>query len=161
MFNPLPQLDSYLIRKVGTRGVCLLIFGFIWMVLGMSFAVDPQARFSQPAAGGVLGFLDHGVGLLIFALMWLVGGALAVGVAFRRTITHRDDLGFNGVCLPPFLWGSAYWWSFSVNILSGGLYGRPGTYLAGIVYWSFTVLLMFLSRHLKDADREEAHGHST
>lgn len=157
MSNPRPKIPSpflraetYMITKVGTRGVLLLILGFMWTVLGTGFLINPMERFSKPGPGGTLDFLDKGPGVYIFASMWIVGGAIAIVIAFQRPITCRDDIGFNGVCLPPFLWGAGYWWSWVLHQLSSGEFGRPNTYVAGLVYWTITLLVMFLSRHLTD-----------
>ena len=169
--QPRPRLPSMfesweeaLIIKVGTRGVCLLILGFVWSILGFGFTVTRMERFSKPGPGGILDFLDRGVGVYVLSLMWLIGGLAAVIVAIQRPITCRDDIGFNGLALPPFIWGSAYWWSFFLNQLSDGTLGRPNTYIAALIYWSITILVMFLARHLSDhpkgpcARRRDLHG---
>lgn len=148
--GPYARAEKSLIRKVGTRGICLLILGSMWLMLGFLFVSNPVKRFSKPGPGGILDFLDAGPGVYVFASMWIVGGATAVITAFQRPITCRDDLGFNGVGLPPFLWGAGYWWSFLINTLSDGEFGRPNTQLAGLLYWTFALLVMFLSRHLCD-----------
>jgi len=148
--GPFSRVEHKLIVKVGTRGVCLLILGFMWATLGAGFLLNPMERFSKPGHGGVLDFLDDGPGVFIFSSMWIFGGIVAIIVAFQRPITCRDDVGFNGVALPPFLWGAGYWWSYLLNQLSDGEFGRPNTYVAGMVYWSITLLIMFLSRNLSD-----------
>lgn len=157
MSQPRPKLptiferaEARMIVWVGTRGVCLLILGFLWTILGVGFLINPMERFSKPGSGGILDFLDKGPGVFIFASMWVVGGFVAIIVAIQRPITCKDDLGFNGIALPPFLWGMGYWWSWVLNQVSDGEFGRPNTYVAGIVYWSITILMMFLSRHLSD-----------
>lgn len=148
--GPYSRIEKALIRKVGTRGVLLLILGFIWILLGFAFLLNPVERFSKAGPGGVLDFLDNGFGVYIFGSMWLVGGTIGIIIALQRPITCKDDLGFNGVGLPPFIWGSAYWWSYFLYTLSDGEYGRSNTQLAGILYWTLTILVMFLSRNLCD-----------
>lgn len=148
--HPFKSLESRLIWKFGPRGLCLMILGFMWSLLGSAFLLNPMPRFAKPSSGGILDFLDKGAGIFIFSSMWLIGGVCALVVAFQRPISCKDDIGFNGLCLPPFLWGAGYWWSFIVNTLSAGEYGRPGAYFAGMVYWTFAILLMFLARHLND-----------
>jgi hypothetical protein len=144
------KIEKRLIRGFGTRGVCLLILGSLWSILGVAFVTNPMERFSRPGPGGVLDLLDDGPGVYIFGSMWIVGGVTAIAVAAQRPITCKDDLGFNGVAMPPFLWGSGYWWSFFINSFSDGQYGRPGSYIAGLLYWDITILIVFLSRHLSD-----------
>jgi hypothetical protein len=155
--SPFAYGERKLIVLVGTRGICLLIFGTMWLILGLAFTANPIDRFSQPGPGsapgtwrGVLDFLDKTPGAYLFASMWLVGGATAVIVAFQRPLTCRDDWGFNGAALPPFFWGAAYWWSFFTHAITDGEFGRPNTYLAGILYWTLLILIVFLSRHLSD-----------
>lgn len=155
--RPKPRIPSlfergelYLIVKVGTRGVCLLILGFVWTLLGTGFLLSPMERFSKPGPGGILDSLDNGPGVYIMSSMWLLGGLTALIVGVRRPITCRDDIGFNGVCLPPFIWGMAYWWSYFLNQLSDGELGKPNTYIAGIIYWAITILVVFISRHMGD-----------
>lgn len=150
MGNAYTKLERLMIRKFGTRGLCLLILGVLWSILGALFTVAPMERFSKPGPGGILDFLDRGPGIYIFASMWIVGGVVALVTAFQRPLTCRDDMGFNGVVLPPFLWGLGYWWSFFVYTFSGGEYGREGTFLAGMLYWDLALLIIFLSRHLSD-----------
>lgn len=144
------KLEEKLIIKVGTRGICLLILGFVWTILGVGFSINPTERFSQPGPGGVLDFLDRGIGSYILAWMWLVGGLTSIVVAFQRAITCRDDIGYNGLALPPFVWGCAFLWSFLFNQLSGGEVGRENSYLGTLIYWAMTLLIGFLSRHLSD-----------
>lgn len=150
MGNAYTHLERLLIRKVGTRGLCLLILGTLWLILGTAFIIAPMERFSKPGPGGILDFLDRGPGIYIFASMWLIGGMLAIVTAFQRPITCKDDLGFNGVVLPPFVWGLGYWWSFFIFTFSRGEYGRQGSFLAGMLYWDLAILIIFLSRHLGD-----------
>lgn len=149
-FGLYSRSEKALIHKVGTRGVCLLILSTMWLLLGFSFLTHPIERFSKPGSGGILDFLDKGPMVYIFAGIWVIGAATGIVVTFQRPITCKDGLGFNGVGLPPFLWGAAYWWSFLLNSISDGEFGRPNTQLAGILYWTMTLLVMFLSRHLCD-----------
>lgn len=150
VLSPFARGEKILIRKVGTRGICLLILGVMWLILGVAFITHPVERFSQPGPGGVLDFLDNGPGVYVMASMWIVGGLTALIVAFQRPITCRDDIGFNGVALPTFFWGAGYWWSFAIFNISDGEFGRPNTQLAGLLYWTLLILIVFLSRHLCD-----------
>lgn len=148
--SPFSYGERKLIRLVGTRGICLLLLGVLWLILGLAFITNPVERFSQPGPGGILDFLDRGPGVYIFAAMWLAGGITAIVVAFQRPVTCKDDIGFNGAALPPFFWGAGYWWSFAIYSVSDGEFGRPNTYLAGLLYWTLVILIVFLSRHLSD-----------
>ena len=146
----LSQLEYKLIYRFGPRGVCLLIFGFMWVMIGIAFIINPMERFSKPGPGGALDFLDKGPGVYIFASMWIVGGVAAFITAFLRPVTCKDDVGFNGAALPPFFWGAGYWWSFFIHNAVSLDYGRSAAYVAGLLYWTLTLLVVFLSRHLSD-----------
>lgn len=148
--NAYDRTEIFFIRLVGTRGVVLLLLGIMWIILGTGFLVSPMERFSRPGSGGILDFLNRGPGIYIFASMWIVGGIFAIAAAAQRPKTCEDGWGFVGLILPPLLWGAGYWWSWFINVFSGGEYGRENTYLAGLIYGAFTLLLMFLSKHLPD-----------
>ena len=143
-------MESFFIRLVGTRGSLLLILGSVWIILGISFLSNPMERFSRPGHGGILDLLDEGPGVYIFSGMWVVGGLLAIYAAVRRRMSCEDDLGFNGVAMPPLLWGFGYWWSWFVHLFSDGEFGKGETYIAGLLYFTITLMVMFLSRHLQD-----------
>ena len=154
------RTEDFLIRLVGTRGVVLLLFGIMWVILGISFVTHPMERFSKPGSGGVLDFLDKGPGVYIFSTMWLVGGVVALAAVIQRPRTCEDGWGFIGALLPPLLWGAGYWWSWIIYTLSGGQSGREGTYIAGLVYGTITFLLMFLSKNLPDHPHGPCAGRS-
>ena len=142
--------ELFFIRLVGTRGSLLLIVGTIWSTIGFGFLINPIERFSRPGSGGVLDFLDKGPGVYLFASTWLVGGLVAISIGFIRAKTCQDDLGFNGVALPPLLWGFGYLWSWFVWLLSNGEYGRPGAYIGALLHFTITIMVVFLSHHLPD-----------
>ena len=150
MFKRLNIVEMFFIRLVGTRGSILLILGAIWIIVGIGFLLNPVERFSRPGPGGLLDFLDEGPGVYIFSGMWVVGGAVALVVAFLRAKTCEDDLGFNGVGLPPLLWGFGYWWSWITHLLFDGEYGRSSAYIGALLYSTLCVLVVFLSHHVRD-----------
>lgn len=144
------RIEMFFIKLVGTRGSLLLILGTIWIIIGIGFLVNPTERFSRPGPGGYLDFLDEGPGVYVFSSMWVVGGTVAIVIAFYRTITCEDDLGFNGVGLPPLLWGFGYWWSWIVHFLFDGEFGRSNAYIGGLLYSTISILIIFLSHHIQD-----------
>ena len=152
------DIESFFIRKYGTRGVCLWLLGIPWVVLGIGFILNPMERFSKPGPGGALDFLDKGPGIYIFAAVWLVGGITAMIAAIQRPRTCKDDWGFVGVVIPPFMWGAGFFWSQIVYLISGGEFGRPTAYFGMIIYWSFALMLAFLSKRLPDAPEGPCYG---
>lgn len=149
-FSPYATPELFFIRLVGTRGCLLLILGAVWLILGTDFMLNPMERFSKPGPGGLLDFLDKGPGVYIFSTMWVIGGAVAIYTAFRRPKTCEDDLGYTAIALPPLLWGFGYWWSWALHLVTNGEFGRERTYVAGLLYFTIVIMIMFLSRHLQD-----------
>ena len=95
-------------------------------------------------------FIDNGWGTYLFAAMWPVGGIAGLIAAIQRPITCEDSIGYTAVLLPPLLWDFGYWWSWIANVFSNGLYGRPTSYVGGLLYGTITIMVLFLSRHLQD-----------
>lgn len=158
MVRYVDNAEHWLVRKFGTRGVCLWLLGIPWTTLGIGFMLDPQDRFSRPGPGGSLDILDNPPGIYIFAALWLIGGIGAMVCAFARPRICVDDWGFVCVVIPPFLWGAGYFWSQFAYIISDGEFGRPNAYFAMILYWSFTLLLTFLSKRLPDSPEGPCWG---
>jgi hypothetical protein len=146
-------LENVAVRKYGTRGVVLWLIGIPWTALGAAFILNPMERFSRPGSGGIglLDFLDKGPGIYIFSSMWLIGGLAAIAAAITRPRTCNDEWGFVGATVPPFMWGTGYFWSQFAYVISDGEFGRPTAYFALIIYWFVSLLLLFLSKRLQDA----------
>jgi hypothetical protein len=121
------------------------------MLSGVDYLRHPMERFSKPGPGGILDFLDKGLGVYIFSSLWLIGGLAGVITALLRPKTCEDGLGFAAIALPPFLWAMGYWWAVIIFAISGGVYGRDSdTYGQAIRLSVVTLLIMFLSRNLQD-----------
>ena len=150
MLNVFSSAELYVIRWVGTRGALLFILGFIWLFIGYGYLTNPIERFSKPGPGGALDFLDEGPGVYIFSSLWVIGGAVAIVTAFIRPKTCQDDIGFNGVGLPPLVWGLGYWWSWIIHMLFDGEVGRASAYIGGFLHITINILIVFLSHHLPD-----------
>ena len=158
MSSPVDRVERLAVRKYGTRGVCLWLIGIPWTLLGIAFILQPQERFSRPGPGGSLDILDNPPGIYIFASMWLIGGIGAMACAAIRPRICVDDWGFIAAVMPPFLWGCGFFWSQFAYIISGGEFGRESAYFAMIVYWSFSLLLAFLSKRLPDSPEGPCWG---
>ena len=139
--------EQFAVDKLGARGVLLVLMGTPWVLIGTGFLIVQMERFSRPGPGGPLQFMDDGPW---GGLMWILGGAIAIGSALIRKRTHEDGFGFIGLTIPAFIWGACYFWSFIANVASEGELGRPNTWIAGTIYWSVTLLITFLSKRLKD-----------
>lgn len=138
----LPSVGVRLRRQFGRRGSALVLIGTLWTLLGAGFALIPTERFSRPGQGGVLQFMDTQPW---GAVIWVIGGVLAVLCGLTRKIRHRDDWGFNGLVLPVFIWMLAYLISFLANIGSNGAYGRASGILGALVFAGLGLLLLLIA----------------
>lgn len=144
------KFELFWIRLIGTRGSLLLILGTIWTIIGTGFLTNPIERFSKPGPGGRLDFLDSPPINYIFSSIWLVGGIVSIFIAFYRARSCEDDWGFNGVALPPLLWGFAYLWSWLLHFVFDGEVGRETGYIGALLHFTITMLVVFLSHHVQD-----------
>jgi hypothetical protein len=148
--NTVTKIEVLFVEKYGNRGVCLWLIGIPWTLLGVVFILTPMERFSKAGPSGPLQFLDDPPGSYAFASLWLIGGLTAIAAALIRPRTRNDEWGFVGATVPPFLWGAGYFWSQTSYLVSDGESGKSAAYLFLIVYWSFSLLLLFLSKRLSD-----------
>ncbi|MGW7350931.1 hypothetical protein [Streptomyces sp. NPDC054784] len=119
-------------RRLGRRGVFLLIVGAAEICWGVSFLVAPP-----PAEG--LGLLTRWCDIRHWSWLWIICGAGAALSAFLRI--GRDWAGFVAALAPPAVWATAY----AVAILDGS-YPRgawvAAWYIIGhvlIILWAATV----------------------
>lgn len=100
-----------LVRRLGRRGVCLVLLGIIWTAIGASTLLSPlHDRFSAPGPGDALEWMD---GPWVGGL-WGAAGlvALVVGLTHdRRRIAAHDAVGFNALITPPVASALFYGWS--------------------------------------------------
>ena len=138
--------------------------GIAWIVIGLGFVSVPVERFSRPGPGGPLQFLDDWP---IFAILWIVGGSIAVVMSFlRRKLPARaDQIGFLSLATPSFVWSASYFWSYYLHIITSGGIGRADSWRPGVVYMVAVGLLLTIADLLDPTDRvqpgptiEEDHG---
>lgn len=127
------------VRRPGRRGVFLIMFGTIYLVVGVNTLTIPARRFAA-VAPEVGPFLDHP----LWGLMWLGGGLVAIAVALRPRWVQGDGRGFTALLVPPFAWTLFYAASVVSYLLTAGEWGRVQS-LSGAAVWSIawaTVLLI-------------------
>lgn len=122
----------WLRRRLGRRGVFLLIIGVGKTCWGASFLVDPP-----PTQG--LQLLTNLCDIRHWAWLWIVSGIITGASAFLKV--GRDWAGFVAALLPPTVWATAY----TVAAISGD-YSRGGyvavwylTSHVGVICWAATV----------------------
>lgn len=145
---------GWLIRRYGRRGVFLLMFGMIYLVVGMNILLIPAPRFAAVAAVGAV--LDSP----LWGVMWVSGGALAVGFALARPRRVHDEIGFIGLLVPAFAWTIFHTVSLLSWAFTGGEHGSPRS-LSGVAAWSFVWTVVLLISGWPDSEPvDTTHGES-
>jgi len=135
--------------SLGHRGEALLIFGVLFILIGLSADLDPTS-------GAPIG--PH-AGLFYYAVLpgwrfagWALTGLLAISAAWRRTPPHTDSWGWVALMIMPLFNAFSYTWSFVLYLI--GQHGYA-TGWVGIIFWGFLFsrLLMNLASW-----PESAHG---
>lgn len=139
--------NSWVGRKIGRRGLILVVAGMSWVGSGFSIVSNPGIeRFSRlgSQANDYLRIMDGTwVGYL-----WMVCGLFALVVGLLRHnpwIMHREVLGFNAILTPPALWFVTYIWSFITYFVTGGTQGRLSSAVALFVWGLVCVFIMIIA----------------
>ena len=133
-----------LVRRLGRRGMLLLLLGIAWILVGSTGIAIPSDRFSSPGIGAdtILQMLDSAP----VYFLWIVSGSIAVFVGSlhdRRIINKYEALGWNAVLTPPLVWMVFYIWSFFIWMVTHGEEGRAqGLY--GLVVWAVVSLIIMI-----------------
>ena len=112
---------------LGKRGLILLIFGFIWVSVGM-------AVVNQPDPAGYEHLLFSQIPRPVRALAWVTTGLLAVAIAFRPRLLHHDGFGFLALYVMPAERAAIFvigWLDYHITGLGGPGYPR-GLYAASV-----------------------------
>lgn len=130
-------------RLVGRRGLVLLIFGALWVTIGVGALTvpPPVPRFSGTGhAVPILSLLDGPQA----GWIWVGSGAGAIVTGLVRRRRHgRDAVGFNFLLGPPILWALAYVWSFFMWVTTGE--GRVSAWAASLVWVVFCAFIMLIA----------------
>lgn len=136
-----------LVERFGRRGVVLILLGFPWIFYGAGIIEQNRDRFSPPGVVGPLHFMDN----RWWGLMWIAGGIFAIGTgllrrAARRYRLFRDEIGFNGLIIPPLIWTLVYTWSWILDLTTDHMYGLQNGYWAALIFGSYILLVSFIAR---------------
>jgi hypothetical protein len=129
-------------RPFGRRCLVLLLFGGLWIVIGISTLLNRVDRFSANGPDGPLQFMDDPP---LAGVMWIVGGATAVIFGILRPYLRQDGFGFHGLAIPPFLWALFYVYSWFLNVTSNGEAGRETAFVGAIVYGTVATMVLFIA----------------
>lgn len=120
------------------RGTFLLAYGTIFTAYGVAILTGGPTPFATLDLRG--GFLDVGW----WGALWVAGGAAAMLAAVRRT-TIGDEIGFNGLLIPPAVWALAYYWSGLLHLLTGGDVGSARAWASAVIWSSAVVSVLVVS----------------
>lgn len=139
----------------GRRGSILVLFGGMYVMIGVGFAAIQVDRFSQPGPGGPLEFMDTVPWPGIF---WIACGAVAlVNGCIRRLVRNEDAFGYGALAMPPMLWTLAYTvsfgcWAFSRLAHWPQEYGRLTGFIGTGVFGMLVLVLTIISHWRDDLD---------
>jgi hypothetical protein len=129
------------------RDIFLLMFGTIYLVVGINSLLIPGRRFVY-IAPGVGEFLDHP----LWGIMWIVGGLVSIGTALRpRRFIGGDGKAFISLLIPPVVWTLFYTGTALSWVITGGEWGRLQS-VSGAAVWSFVWMTVLLISGWADPD---------
>lgn len=137
--------------RIGRRGACLLIFGFIPFCIGGALFVQPTDRHGQTRTIPVL---EHAAPAEFWSVAWMTLGLVAMVCAFLGWKAQRR--GYMIAYSLPLVWGAAYMASWALGELVTG-------WFAGIVYLGYSLLVIVIAGWeetpllMPIGDQEEAH----
>jgi len=131
-------------RRLGRRGMLLLLFGIVWAMVGITNILIPQDRFSSPGIGPdrFLQILDGPE----LSLAWVIAGGIAATVGFfhdRRVFNKHEAYGWNAILTMPLVWVMCLVWSFATWIVTDGEGGRANG-LYGALVWTVVSLVIMV-----------------
>lgn len=135
-----------IVRKLGRRGMLLILFGIAWILVGVTAIIIPQDRFSSPGIGPdeFLQILDGPE----INLGWVIAGGISLTVGClhdRRIVSAHEALGWNAMLTMPLVWAASFAWSFVVWIVSDGEGGRSNSLYGCIVWLVVSLIIMFMA----------------
>lgn len=119
--------------RIGRRGACLLIFGFIPFAIGGALFVQPTDRSGKNRTIPVLELIAPAE---FWSVVWMVLGLTVMVCAFGSWQSHRRGYVI-GYTLPS-IWGGAYLISWAFGDLVTG-------WISGLVYLGYSLLVIVIS----------------
>lgn len=115
-------------KRLGRRGICLVITGTIWVFYGSGIVAQTRERFSKVGPSPLDWMDNHNWGWL-----WIVSGLVAIVVGLLRRAAP-DAIGFAAAVLPVLPWSMFYLYSWMVFKATAGQFGEPGTWQPFLVW---------------------------
>lgn len=120
-------------QRIGRRGACLLIFGFISFCIGGALFVQPHDQAGRPRT---IPLLEKIAPPEVWGGSWVVLGLVAMGCAFFGW--RAQAKGYLIAYTLPLIWGAAYFASWALGWLITG-------WIAGIVYLGYSLLVIVIA----------------
>lgn len=126
-------LSPFTRQKIGRRGACLLIFGFVPAMIGASLFVQPYDRHGQSRVVPVLAKMAPDS---VWGGVWLGLGVVAMICAFLGWRAQR--VGFVLAYGLPLLWGAA-------DVISWLLGWLPVGWVPALIYLGYCLLVVIIA----------------
>jgi hypothetical protein len=130
-------------QKIGRRGACLLIFGFVPAMIGASLFLQPADRHGQSRVVPILGLIAPD---LFWATVWSVLGVSAMICSFFGWRAMR--VGYVLAYSLPMIWGAADFVSWAAGDL-------PTGWVACFIYLGYSLLVVIVSGWDEPGERLE------
>ena len=125
-------------RDIGKRCQILLIFGFIWTVIGVSV-------YQNPTTPGYENLLFSQIPIHVRALGWICTGLLAIAYALRPVWVVNDAIGFVALYIMPAERAAIFLWGYVQYLIPGDSPGYGRGLLAGAVYLVLVAAVMVVA----------------
>lgn len=149
-----------LARRIGRRGLLLILAGLSWVCLGVDIIQHPESRFTtaHPTAtpNAILSLMSD----VHWGWLWVFCGAVAAAFGLlrqRSSFRKHDSVGFNAILTPPFLWLLFFLWSYVVSLSTHGAFGRRDS-IYGLIVWLLVSLFVIVVAGWPDATEALVHG---
>jgi hypothetical protein len=120
-------------NRIGRRGACLFIFGFIPFCIGGALFVQPTDRHGQ---NRTIPALEQLAPAEFWSITWMILGTVAMACAFLGVNAQRR--GYMIAFTLPTIWGLAYFISWVLGMLVTG-------WFASAVYLGYSWLVIVIS----------------
>lgn len=136
-----------LARRLGRRGLLLILSGASWTLIGLDILRHPLNRFinadPHPHANEVLNVFNDPH----WGIAWIVCGSVAVLMGLLRShavFRRHDSIGFNAILTPAFLWMLFFGWSSIVSLITHNQQGKDGEAAYGLIVWALVSLFIIV-----------------
>jgi len=125
-------------KEVNKRGQILLIFGFIWVVIG--FGV-----YQNPTLPGYEHLLFSLIPTPVRGGAWIITGVLAMAFALRPRSITNDGIGFVALYIMPAERAAIFFWGWVQYVIPGDNPGYSRGLLAAAVYAVLVAAVVVIS----------------